>query len=253
MGQNIRRRDVIRAVPLVVFGSAVAGFGRFLLGCSSDGTPMRTQGPTKGEGPATDKPTDGDEFTPGTGEPPVVASEEPPKVPNPQWESRAKQLEGEQQRLYGAVFTLEAPGPMVGKQRSHVPQAHVTVENALPRVTVLVEHVMGKNLLEAGAPAADATVDAAEAGKADASADAAKEAEAGPPVEAGAAPIHYITTVYLRAVVAGKDTVVGLWEFASDDAAPPTVKFTLPAGVTSVVAYEWCTLHGLWKSAALSV
>jgi desulfoferrodoxin (superoxide reductase-like protein) len=47
--------------------------------------------------------------------------------------------------------------------------------------------------------------------------------------------------------------VVGLWEFASTDPAPPSVTFTLPAGVSSVVAYEWCTLHGLWKAAPIEV
>jgi hypothetical protein len=61
-----------------------------------------------------------------------------------------------------------------------------------------------------------------------------------------------ITTIYLRALVNGVDTVVALWEFASTDAAPPTVRFALPPGVTSVTAYEWCTIHGLWRSSALA-
>jgi hypothetical protein len=253
MGQNVRRRDVIRAVPFVVFGSAVAGFGRFLLGCSDDGTSLPSRAPTRGE-PDADPATDGDEFTPATGEPPVVANETPPVVPNSQWESRARQLEDNQRRVYGNVFTQEAPGVFAGKQASHVPQAELTIEKGLPRVTVLVRHVMDKNGLDAGTVTpADAAADARDAAADAAVLDAAREAEAGPAVDAGAPPVHYITTVYLRAVVNGKDTVVGIWEFASDDAAPPTVKFTLPAGVTSVVAYEWCTLHGLWKSAALSV
>jgi desulfoferrodoxin (superoxide reductase-like protein) len=253
LSQNIRRRDVIRAVPLVVFGSAVAGFGRFLLGCSAEAPDMRTSGPTKGA-PDVVAPNDDDEYIKGTGEPPVVANETPPTVPNAQWEARARQLEDDQLRLYGAVFTQEAPGIMAGKQRSHVPQATVTVEKGLARVTVLVEHSMGKNLLEGGAPPPDAAADVLEAGDAaDAARDAAREAEAGPAVDAGKAPVHYITTIFLRGLVAGKETIVGIWELASDDAAPPTVKFTLPVGVTSVVAYEWCTLHGLWKSAAVPV
>lgn len=250
MGQHVRRRDVIRAVPLVVFGSAIAGLGRFLVGCSAEPSPsLRTRGS------ATDPtPTDDDEYVPPTGEPPVVANETPPVVPNAQWEARARQLEDDQARIYGPVFTQEAPGPMAGKEKSHVPEAKLTVENGLARVTVLVFHVMGKNGLDAGAVDAASAADAADARAADA-ADAARDAEAGADAgDAGKAPpVHYITTVYLRGSVGGKDTVVGIWEYASTDAAPPTVKFTLPAGVTSVVAYEWCTLHGLWKSAPLAV
>ena len=32
----------------------------------------------------------------------------------------------------------------------------------------------------------------------------------------------------------------------------PIVKLTLPTGVRSVIAYESCTLHGLWKSDPLA-
>ena len=93
----------------------------------------------------------------------------------------------------------------------------------LKHVTVLVEHTMG----------ADALLDA---GVADGSADAS------------ATMAHYVTTIYLRAFVEGRDTIIGLWEFSSADAAPPSARFTLPKGVTRVVVYERCTLHGLWKS-----
>jgi desulfoferrodoxin (superoxide reductase-like protein) len=255
VGKNVHRRDVIRAVPLVLFGSAIAGFGRFLLGCAVEDSTMpgRKVG-TGGPGTAT-PPNDGDEFTPPTGEPPIVANETPPTVPSSQWEARARQLEDEQTRLYGAVFTTQAPGVMDGKQRSHVPQVTNISGKGLKRVSVLVMHVMGKNGLDAGAvdasgsaaDAADAARDAADAG------DAARDAEAGAATDAGKPVVHYITTMYLRAEINGKDTVVGLWELLSTDAAPPTVEFTLPAGVTSVVAYEWCTLHGLWKADHLSV
>jgi hypothetical protein len=75
------------------------------------------------------------------------------------------------------------------------------------------------------------------------------------PVVADEAPkpptaIHYITTIYLKSQAGD---VVGLYEFASTDAAPPTVLFTLPAGVTSVTPYEYCTIHGLWANDAKPV
>lgn len=253
MGKNVHRRDVIRAVPLVVFGSALAGFGRFVLGCSSDGAPTLDR--KLGSGAPKTAPNDGDEYKPPTGDPPIVANETPPKVPNPQWEARAKQLEDEQTRLYGAVFTTQAPGVMDGKQRSHVPQVTNVSAKGMKRVSVLVAHVMGKNGLDAGAvDASDAAADAADAARDGGDAgDAGRDAEAGAALDAGKPVVHYITTMYLRAEIDGKDTVVGLWELASTDAAPPTVEFTLPAAVTSVVAYEWCTLHGLWKADHLSV
>lgn len=248
---GIRRRDILRAVPLVIAGSAIAAVGRFVVACSDEvKVPPRNMGGTGG----TARPTDDDELVrPEGDEIPVDAGETPPVVPNPVWEARARQLEDEQLRLYGPVFTTEAPGVMIGKDRSHVPVATALVEKALKRVTVLVQHVMDKNGLDAG------YVDSGDAGMADAAdaADArdgaAEAGDAGAVVEAGTPQKHYITTVYLRGDVNGTNTVVGLWEFASTDAAPPSVKFTLPAGLTSVVAYEWCTLHGLWKAAPLGV
>ena len=51
--------------------------------------------------------------------------------------------------------------------------------------------------------------------------------------KAGPAMVHFITTIFLRAVVNGTESVVGLWEFKATDPAPPTVQFTLPC-VTSV-------------------
>jgi len=158
------------------------------------------------------------------------------------------------------VFTREAPGVMVGKDRSHVPVVTSAVESSLKRITVLVQHVMGKNGLDAGyvdaAGDANDAADGADAADAADGADAsdATVTDAGAGAADGAAqPTHYITTVYLRADVEGKNVVVGLWEFASTDGAPPSVKFTLPFGVATVVAYEWCTLHGLWKAAPLGV
>jgi desulfoferrodoxin (superoxide reductase-like protein) len=54
-------------------------------------------------------------------------------------------------------------------------------------------------------------------------------------------------------MVNGKDTVIGLWDFAPTDPAPPSVKFTVPDGATKLVAYEWCTLHGLWKTDEIAI
>jgi desulfoferrodoxin (superoxide reductase-like protein) len=232
-------------------GSALGGLGRFVIACApEDRQPADRRTPT----PST--PTDGDEFKPPNGNPPINGGDTPPTVPNQVWESRARQLEEEQTRTGGPVFTAEAPGKWAGKERSHVPVATVTTENGLKKVTILVQHVMGANLVDAGAGdsgegGTDAAADVADADAGD-TGDAGQDAEAD--AGAGTAPIiHYITTMYLRASVNGVDTVVGLWEFKSDDAAPPSVKLTLPVGVTEVTAYEWCTLHGLWKAAPLPV
>lgn len=262
MAKRLTRREVTRAIPLLMMGSALGGLGRVLAACSSDSSGSLKTGPTT---PARGNPTDDDEFVPGESTP-VNAGDQPPQVPNPVWEARVRQLEDDQARVYGAVFTAQAPGVMVGKDRSHVPKLdNQKTEGTLKRATFVVNHVMGANGLDAGPY--DGSADAA---------DAAKEAEAGAPdaadggdggdgggdggdagdaavADAGKPPVHYITTIYLRADVGGKDTVVGLWEFRSTDAAPPTVQFTLPAGVTSVTAYEWCTLHGLWKSDPIAI
>lgn len=257
MAKRLSRRDVTRAIPVLVMGAALGGMSRVLAACTSDSsgalknnntTPSRNNTP----------PTDDDEFVPGESTP-VDTGEQPPQVPQQVWEARAKQLEDDQARIYGNVFTNNSAtnGVMAGKERSHVPSATIVTEGVLKRATVIVQHVMGANGLDAGPYDAaadakpDATPDAADAGDAgDAGMDAAPDAA---PVDAGKPPVHYITTVYLRADVGGKDTVVGLWEFKSDDAAPPSVKFTLPMGVTSITAYEWCTLHGLWKSDPIPV
>jgi desulfoferrodoxin (superoxide reductase-like protein) len=87
----------------------------------------------------------------------------------------------------------------------------------------------------------------------DAGMDAAADAAPVVVVDSGPPPEHYITTMYVRATVNGKDTVVGLWEFSSSDPAPPSVKFVMPAGVSQVVAYEHCTLHGLWKTDTIAI
>ena len=259
MAKRLSRRDITRAIPVLMMGTALGGMSRVLAACSTDsGSALKGNGttPTRNTVP----PTDDDEFVPGESTP-VETGEQPPQVPNQVWEARVKQLEDDQLRIWNnPAFTTNAAtnGPMAGKERSHVPTATITTEGTLKRATVVVQHVMGANGLDAGPydAAADAPKEA-EAGPADAAsdADAAIDAsvDAAPPVDAGKPPVHYITTIYLRGEVGGKDTVLGLWEFQSTDPAPPSVKFTLPAGVTSITAYEWCTLHGLWKSDPIPV
>jgi desulfoferrodoxin (superoxide reductase-like protein) len=259
MAKRLSRREITRAIPVLVIGTAFGGLGRVLAACTSESSgSLRNANPNP---PRNTPPTDDDEFVPGEGTP-VDTGDQPPNVPVQVWEARAKQLEDDQARIYGNVFTNDSAtnGVMAGKERSHVPSATIVTEGTLKRATVIVQHVMGANGLDAGPydAAADAPMEA-EAGPADAgdggdAGDASVDASAdAAPVDAGKPPTHYITTIYLRAEVGGKDTVVGLWEFQSTDAAPPSVKFTLPGGVTSITAYEWCTLHGLWKSDPIPV
>jgi hypothetical protein len=243
-----------------MMGAAFGGMARALAACTSDSSGNLKNAPTAPE--RSVPPTDDDEYVPGTS-PPVNTGDTPPEVPNPQWEARARQLEDDQTRIYGNPFTSNAAtnGVMAGKERSHVPSAMISTEGTLKKATVTVQHVMGANQLDAGYvdAAADTGTDSGpdtgtDAGDAGDAGDAAKPdaGDAAAP-DAAKAPVHYITTIYLRAEVGGKDTVVGLWEFQSTDAAPPSVKMTLPAGVTSITAYEWCTLHGLWKSDPIQV
>lgn len=252
--KTVHRRAVLQSIAV---GLGAIGLGRSIFACDD---PVTTPPRSATQPPAARTPTDDDEHVPPNGAPPTNAGDEAPKVPNPTWEARVAQLEGEQNRLFGRteVFSQASPGIMAGKERSHVPQASVVDENGTKRVIVLVQHVMGKNALDAGAVAYDGgDADAAptDAGNDGGRGDAGDAGDAAKPADAGGttAPEHYITTIYIRASVNGTDTVVGLWEFKSTDPAPPSVKFTLPAGVTSVTAFEWCTLHGLWASTPLAI
>ena len=60
-------------------------------------------------------------------------------------------------------------------------------------------------------------------------------------VEHPMTPEHFITTIALET-----DGSVLLKELTPDD--KPEAVFTVPAGEKAVAAYEYCTLHGLWKA-----
>jgi len=259
----IDRRTWLRTFAV---GLASISLGRVVSACfESDPDASSLNNGTGGAGNGSKNnpvPTDQDEHVPGTSKP-VEATTDAPKVPVASWESRVKQLEAEQLRQYSrASFARGDAGVWTGKENSHEPRASILKEGNLSRVEVKVEHVMGSNLLDSGTPAVipDAAAEAAaardaamEAGNLDAGNRDAAAATDASTLPITPAPAHYITTIYIRAMVDGIDRVVGLWEFASTDAAPPTVRFTLPAGVTEVVAYEWCTLHGLWKAPPLAI
>jgi desulfoferrodoxin (superoxide reductase-like protein) len=271
MDSLLQRRAALKAA----FGLAAGlGLARLGVACSEPSGSLRR--PT-----GTTPPNDDDEFVPGEGDPVDV-----PEVtlPNASWEARAKQLEAEQARLYGPVFSAGAPGIFAGKERSHIPQVLVATQGDKRKLTVTVQHVMGANGLDAGGADAyaDAPADVAKDAPQDAAADAAKDAgpdadagDAGPdagdagrdagvdaaPGDAGAdaaAPdantqVHYVTTIYVRGKLKGVDTVLGLYEFASTDPAPPAATFTVAKDATELVALEWCTLHGLWTTTPITL
>src|SRR5690349_5872196 len=89
MAKRVSRRDVTRAVPLLMLGSAVAGLSRFLAACTSDSSSLKS-GPTE---PARGvPPNDQNEYVDPAQAMPVNTGDQPPTVPNQQWEARARQL-----------------------------------------------------------------------------------------------------------------------------------------------------------------
>jgi hypothetical protein len=252
MSKLLQRRAILKSA---VVGVGVAAFGEAIFACTqSSATGKRgdiTPAPDPNQNGDDDDSTKSSEYVPGESTPVVVNP--PANLPNTDYEARVKQLEDEQARLFRPTpFTAESPGT---NKDAHVPNTTAggggdgggggggDGGGGGKSVKVVVNHVMGNNLLDGGYN---------DAGKADASdgGDAGDAGDAGPTVKP---ETHYITTIYLRGQYNGQDTVIGLHEFEETDKAPPTVIFKIPDGVTSVTAYEWCTLHGLWSGAPVTV
>ena len=59
-------------------------------------------------------------------------------------------------------------------------------------------------------------------------------------------PSHYITTIWVKDM---SGNVVYLKQFdRTSPQIPPIMEFTVPAGTTTLIPYEYCNLHGLWKA-----
>ena len=59
--RNMNRRDVLRAVPAVMVGAALAGLGRAIVACTDSSADLENRKPIPG---TPTKPTDGDEYVP---------------------------------------------------------------------------------------------------------------------------------------------------------------------------------------------
>ena len=57
---------------------------------------------------------------------------------------------------------------------------------------------------------------------------------------------HWITEVYVVDADTGKIITMKSLDPTGVDAA--TIEFDIPAGTESIIAYEWCNIHGLWES-----
>ena len=57
---------------------------------------------------------------------------------------------------------------------------------------------------------------------------------------------HWITEVYVVDADTGKIITMKSLDPTGVDAA--TMEFDIPSGTESIVAYEWCNIHGLWES-----
>ena len=62
----------------------------------------------------------------------------------------------------------------------------------------------------------------------------------------GATDPHWITEVYVVDADTGKIITMKSLDPTGVDAA--TMEFDIPSGTESIVAYEWCNIHGLWES-----
>jgi desulfoferrodoxin (superoxide reductase-like protein) len=62
--------------------------------------------------------------------------------------------------------------------------------------------------------------------------------------------VHFIEAVW---VLDQNNKAVGFQMFSPTDIVPVTMSFRIPAGTTSLTAYEYCNLHGLYKGETFSV
>lgn len=62
--------------------------------------------------------------------------------------------------------------------------------------------------------------------------------------------VHFVTHIW---VLDQDENVIALDATDPNQAVPVTFTFAVPEGVTSMVAYEWCNLHGLWMGPEVTV
>jgi len=72
------------------------------------------------------------------------------------------------------------------------------------------------------------------------------------PMVASADPntVHFITHIY---VLDQNQGIVAMKALDPNGVDMASMNFTIPAGATSLTAYEWCNKHGLWKGPTVSV
>jgi len=58
------------------------------------------------------------------------------------------------------------------------------------------------------------------------------------------ATVHYVTHIY---VVDQTNKVIAMENLDPTNVAKASITFVVPSDATSLTAYEWCNLHGLWK------
>ena len=122
------RRSFVLGVAGAIGLLAACGQGEFIV----------TPGKKKKQPMELPDPTDDDEHVEGEPEQePTPVETQPGK---PEWTTKAKALVSKNEG--GKVYTVEAPGPFAGKERSHVPK--VTIEAGV--TTIWVEDDQGRVL-----------------------------------------------------------------------------------------------------------
>jgi len=72
------------------------------------------------------------------------------------------------------------------------------------------------------------------------------------PMVASADPatVHYVTHIY---VVDQNNKTIAMENLDPTNVAKASITFVVPSDATSLTAYEWCNLHGLWKGPTVSL